>query len=241
MLIAVFDNRDTVKTIIREQLLTFSIQANIDMDVLWFDSSFQFDHLENYMESVCIALISLEDASFRSVGYMIAQNNPMCYICYYGNADEDLHPLLKTRPYEYLITGDMSKKVLDTIREIYENLLFADGYYHYSSKSVFWCCPIRSIAYFQSDLKYVYIVYNDTQTMKIRTTLDQVETDLAKRKLNGGFVRIHKSYLVNPRKIRSINKKDHTVQMDHGQILPISDAKYNTIIHTLEENCRFAG
>ena len=117
MLIAVFENRGTVKTIIREQLLTFSIQANIDMDVLWFDRSFQFNHLENYLDAVCVALISLEDASFRNVGRMIAQNNPMCYICYYGNADENLHPLLKTRPYEYLITGDMPEKILDTIHQ----------------------------------------------------------------------------------------------------------------------------
>ncbi len=51
-------------------------------------------------------------------------------------------------------------------------------------------------------------------------------SSIAKR-LNGGFIRIHASYLVNPQYVQSIQR--FSVHMDDGAILPIPEKKYTKV------------
>ena len=44
------------------------------------------------------------------------------------------------------------------------------------------------------------------------------------------FVRIHKSYIVNSYYVDCVRKKNHTVELLNGEILPISTANYEATL-----------
>lgn len=76
--------------------------------------------------------------------------------------------------------------------------------------------PYEEIFYFEAYDKKVYLHLRHSE-LTLRTTLNQLE-----QQLQGSFLRCHKSYLVNRAHVLSVNWKEHLVQMDAEQSLPLS-------------------
>lgn len=73
----------------------------------------------------------------------------------------------------------------------------------------------KDIMYFEGRGHFIYVVYND-ESIRICGTLQEYEERMKKH----GFIRIHKSYLVNYRHIRYVTKNN--VVLDCGKELPLS-------------------
>lgn len=76
----------------------------------------------------------------------------------------------------------------------------------------------KDIKYFEGQGHFIYVVYNN-ESIRICGTLREYE----ERMKNHGFIRIHKSYLVNFRYIRYVTKNN--VVLDCGKKLPLSRSR----------------
>lgn len=87
----------------------------------------------------------------------------------------------------------------------------------------------QSILYIQSE-RILYMESMNQHTL-IHLPEENYEccerlSSIAKR-LNGSFIRIHASYLVNPKYVQSIQR--FSLRMDNGAILPIPEKKYTKV------------
>lgn len=79
---------------------------------------------------------------------------------------------------------------------------------------------VEDILYIEVSHKELYICTEKEQIL-CRRSISSVEDELA----GYGFFRVHRSYLVNMRKVRTFNQK--TIELNGDEILPISARKYS--------------
>lgn len=153
-----------------------------------------------------------------------------CRICYYKSVPCDLKPVLVSRPAGFLLWPpkwtDFSVMMDQMIGEIER----AVDFFCYATRQEIYHLPLSRIMYFQSDLKYVLVHCNKGEDIRFPAKLSEIES-----KLGSGFVRIHKSYIVNRLYVRKIDKKLHICQMEGGENLPISEAQYGKVVSSFTQ------
>lgn len=127
----------------------------------------------------------------------------------------------EVRAFRYLLKEQIETGLPKIWQDIRKELLDrADAYLTYEFDRKIYRCSCRDVLYLESNLRRV-ILHTINETAAWYGKLD----DLAAK--YPMFVRIHKSYLVNRRHIRSISAG--TVVLSNGDILPIS-RKYANLL-----------
>lgn len=81
------------------------------------------------------------------------------------------------------------------------------------------CIPIETIRYFEIQQRII-TVYYEKNHFEFYSTMMRMEEQLFQK----GFIRTHKSFLINKRYIRAINKND--VVLDNSKTLPVGKRYY---------------
>lgn len=92
----------------------------------------------------------------------------------------------------------------------------AEPVYTYTKKAKTISIPYKNILFFESRNKKTYLV-TEAQEHELYVPLDTLETEL-----DGTFIRTHRSYLVNPKRIRAYDFGTMTVTFDDGSVALIS-------------------
>jgi two-component system LytT family response regulator len=140
----------------------------------------------------------------------------------------DKHALraIRYKPDGYLLKPIDVGELIETVNTIYqekttasgaENL--ASGKYSISVKDQMVLVNYEEIIFIRADGRYSDICLVGDRIMKVCKNLGHVEKEL----LSKGFVRCHKSYLVNPKHIVRLNKTDGGfIEMSNGTAIEIS-------------------
>jgi len=88
------------------------------------------------------------------------------------------------------------------------------------------CIPLEAIRYFEIQQR-ILTVYYEANSFEFYSTMRQMEEQL----LQKGFLRTHKSYLVNRHYVRSINVNN--VILDTDESLPVGKRYYTNVLRTL--------
>ncbi|MEO7313362.1 MAG: LytTR family DNA-binding domain-containing protein [Chitinophagaceae bacterium] len=99
-----------------------------------------------------------------------------------------------------------------------------------TSEGVFFYEPVE-ILYCEGENNYTRFVFTKQKPMLVSKTLGDYEDLLA----DHGFLRIHKSYLVNSKYVSSVDR-DGMVQMTDGKQLTISKRRKEAIMGALRQN-----
>ncbi len=85
----------------------------------------------------------------------------------------------------------------------------------------------NEITYLEADINYTIFHLKNGKKMISSFTLKKYETDV---QLNG-FLRVHKSFLLNPQFIKNFNQqgKKGTIQLTNGKILEVSRRKLTMV------------
>lgn len=236
-LIAIFDQNLKNRSRLKEWLLRYSMQRSVDLERVWFYED-ALNKVERYAMGFHIAFISLDDPDGASIGLRLYESNPDCMICYYADVLCELAPLLHSRPYDFFLWHEGEAGFINKLDGMLFQAVSAKNMFCYETKKLLCCYPVKNLLYFQSNLKYIHIktvMGNDTD---LYAKLADIEASLAQQGLLDQFIRVHKSFLVNRRLIRRINKPDHTAVLVTGEQVPVSDAYYKTVLRTL--SCRQA-
>ena len=239
MNIAFFEKNEQSWIKLKEWLCEYTIRKDMDFSVLRFYRKDAAEVLFKYAIGISFAFISPDHEESMKIGKALARLNPHCYICYYAQKPCEFQPFLHTRPFDFYF-GIRYQNDMDTVMDaMLSEYIQSSGTFLYETRRSFLYYPIKNIAYFQSDLKYVHVIEtnripNEMQeqenTHRLYARLSDIEAELEKQKTAWCFVRIHKSYLVNQYHIASVDKQNHSVQLTNDEILPISASFYNEAI-----------
>ena len=131
----------------------------------------------------------------------------------------------EVRAFRYLLKSEMAQKIERYLEQAIENLGAESESIRFQISGEIIDIPIKSILYIESQLHKinVFIQLPNTKKMGFYTfnnSIGQLEEDLSAK----GFLRIHKSYLVNMAHIQRYTC--HQAELDNGMTLKASAAKY---------------
>lgn len=158
--------------------------------------------------------IDMPEESGLIVADDIVDKLPRTNVVFITNRDDLVYEALKCTPFSFIRKAcleDLTKPLVKLIHKVRKEnyvIVFSD-YKQNISLSVF------DIYYIESEKHYINI-YTKEQMYKLRLKLSECEEQTK----GCGFLKIHKSYLVNVRKIKTLTSKK--VELYEGITLPIS-------------------
>ncbi len=133
----------------------------------------------------------------------------------------------KINAHRYLLKPiDHDELMKAAIPLLKESINREERFFTYSQEGAAVRVGLDQIFYFESDLKHIHLVGPDKKHTFLGT-LSQIEADLQPE----GFVRIHKSFVVNRRFISRLTRQSLT--LDNGEELPVSKHRYRDILTAL--------
>ncbi len=153
------------------------------------------------------------------LGQKIREFDINCYLIYVSIRCECVYDSLRTKPFRFIPKDQFQSMIGDCIQDLLAdmNTESENEFVTFENRTAIYRFPISDIVYVQSTDKYISLsLKNHTQTESIRFRMSDIEQQL----LPHGFIRIHKSYLVNYRYIRSIQSS--YILLDDKTQLPVS-------------------
>ena len=131
----------------------------------------------------------------------------------------------EVRAFRYLLKSEMGQKIDRYLDQAIEHLAAEGESIRFQISGEIIDIPIKYILYMESQLHKVKVFVQLPNSKKIgaytfNSPIGKVEEDLSGK----GFLRIHKSYLVNMAHIQKYTC--HQAELDNGMILKASAAKY---------------
>ena len=147
-----------------------------------------------------------------------------------GNLELVVHTLLKE-----LNTDDENK--IQKVCELFVKIA-KEGFINKTDNSVIYistrqdsyAIPKDSILYCKSDLKYTVFVTDNGMLIRKLEKLQDVEN-----KYLWDFMRVHQSFLINPQKVKSIDKTTNEIILSNNTRIPFS-RRYSADVHDLFNN-----
>jgi DNA-binding LytR/AlgR family response regulator len=78
--------------------------------------------------------------------------------------------------------------------------------------------PVNEIVFMKGEINYTHFYFQYRKRATIAHSLKHFEADLLPR----GFLRIHRSYIVNPRFVKSANVANNTLTLVDGTVLRVA-------------------
>ena len=159
-----------------------------------------------------------------TLGRHLRERAPNAAIIFLSNKEEMVYSVFRVKPLRFLRKNRFEAEIADAVQAVLLSLreverktvIFEDGnqVYRFSPREIL----------FVEILNRTLIVVRARDSIRLRATITTAEELL----VPFGFIRIHKSYLVNYRAIFTIGKKD--VLLEDGRALPISKHRYREVL-----------
>ena len=174
---------------------------------------------------VLIIDINIEKRN-RQTGIDIAKkiknNNNDCQVIFVSGFSEYAQEIFEARPIFFIQKPIEEKVLVKAVTLAIDNLSRGrDKKFCYQKEGKVFVYAIQDIVYFESNKRTVKIVtLNEADVFY--DTLNAIED-----RIEGEFLRIHQSYLVNPRYISSFNGNEIT--LNDGRVLPVSKPRMSKV------------
>lgn len=120
------------------------------------------------------------------------------------------------KPVEYDKVKKMIKNVINTMREENEDTIIL------KNKDGIYTVVNSEIAYIESQGRYLIVNREEKEPIRVISTFEKIE-----EQLNDDFVKCHRCYYVNCRKISRFNKK--IIKLANDITIPVSSSNYENV------------
>lgn len=169
--------------------------------------------------------IEMEKMNGLETANKIREIDETVYLIYVSSHMKYAVEACDAQPFGFLVKpldlGILSKK----FKRVIEKTLAQNNYYHFEYERNAFRLPIKTIVYFESKKRVIYVHTDEGKTYKFYKTLNEVEFELKKTKCD--FCRIHQSILVNTRFI--LKKSSEKIILTNGLDLVISKDRRKNI------------
>ena len=157
----------------------------------------------------------MPDLPGLDLGNRMRKNSPETLIIIVSNREDYVFEAFKMKPFRFVrkqrFQEEIEKAVQEAIAEIHEQ----NQPFWIQSGTVNYCLYVKKILWIESHDKHIEVVYPQDR-MVFRYKISDIEQELE----DMGFIKIHRSILVNVRHIQSLKKDE--ILMDNGQTFVIA-------------------
>ena len=204
---------------LRGRLGEVSIREHIELEVYWLHGENMEEEIPKYIHTAQAVLISMCISGSQELCREVRKQNSQCRLLIYGAGQERLPGWIPGGPVAYC--PEMTAVKGELVRLVRE--IEAEQYiFHFQSRKESIHIPYGSILYLQSDRRTVKVVCRGGKEYSFLSRLDEVEEKIA----SASFIRIHKSFLVNRMAVRALNHTERQVELENGEMLPVSSRYY---------------
>lgn len=215
------------------RIVSFSLRRSGGEEDIEFDFAYYDDlpKLLKQSQNIDMAMISFEILEKnRDILAMLYRSNPVMFSVPFGSPDEKVCEFLALRPAGHLRNPDDQDQIDRLCLWCAEGMMDSTDVLQLKTRQGCYAITASSILFCQSDQKYVMIV---TQTGEIFRKLDKL--DQLTLTLPDYFIRVHKSFLVNSRRISGLDKTTWEILLDSGNRIPVSRAYQKTIAEQIQK------
>lgn len=228
MKIAVCDDDLTHAQITMKSAKEFMTKHNIlklDLEFFQYTDAKQLlmEHDKSVFDVVFLDIDMPDINGFDVADRMFAKNTDI-FIIYTTNYENFARPSIKHRVYRFISKGDR-KELEDSIIQLFNDLSSQRTYYSFSYKKQLYNIDINSILYCEQ-IRNIMIIYTETDVYKQVISIKKILDKLPKN-----FIRCHKSYIVNAKKIT--DTLEETIALKNGIQIPMSKTYIADIIFYL--------
>lgn len=199
----------------------FETYRDIDLFIDQYHSGEEFlDKIVSTNKSYDLLLldIEMEKLSGIDVAKKLKKLSPKTYIVFITSHDEFATVGYEVSAFRYLVKPIKKAKLIEAIEAVKTELLSRKSITVQNREGEY-VVPISDILYLESQNQDVLIYTNEQQILH-RGNLNEYEQQLSE----DGFYRVHRSYLVNMRFVKSYSKMD--VTLNGGVVLPLSRLRF---------------
>lgn len=223
--IAVCDDDETMLGILTDIIGETYKQNSITFEIRSFLSGEIF--LNSYKEhpfDVVFLDIDMPEIS----GFDIAEqvdNADKTLIVFVTSHDELVYSSIKFRPFRFIRKTYLETELGETLTAVYTELMKRNAArkFMFQTKSSEVLADLNLVEYIEIFGHWILVHIKDNDILECYGSLSDMEHELS----NYGFVRTHKSYLVNCRYIYSIEKNQ--IVLDDKTVIPVSRYKAETV------------
>lgn len=221
----VYDDDADMRADLRLILARYSIEKDVDLQIDWFSRQDQAEQIPRLIGGTQIALINaaMGEPAIRA-GRFILDYAPDCLLAYYGGPPAQLEKLLSTRPVAYQDHPE-SMEAWKTLLSKLCSWVRQGNCFRWKNRNQQCFLPYSAIYTIQSDRNYICIHTWQGEYCRMLGKLDEVERQLPE----GEFLRIHKSTLVNRRRVYALDRGRRCLMLENGTEAYISKAHYKEI------------
>ena len=225
-----FEPDTAVQQMLRRLVMGFSIRSDVDARMDWVTKPEQLPYVSRLAADTHIALLNADDAASVAAGQLILQANPQTQVVYYGKRCRDLAIYFPARPVAYLDWTEEEGEWEKLLTLLHGQIRSENGYFSWTSKFCRYYVPCSQIVTLRSNRGNleIHTVGGTVHTMTGK--LDEAEKRLPDR----DFLRVHKSILVNVRKIQAMDRSDRCLLMQDGSRAYISKVHYKAVSEFVE-------
>ena len=160
-------------------------------------------------------------------GIKVAENirsvNSNMIIIFVTNKENLVFQSIKYSPFRFIRKDNLNEDIQELFFALKEKIILDNIQYEVVVDGKIKFLNVSKIVYFESFRHNIIAHYFDTTTYNIKESLSNLTNQLEKY----GFIRVHKSYLVNYRNIYVINSNN--LELDTKENIPISRFKRQEI------------
>ncbi len=219
--IAVCDDNELMleklKMIVKELCVENSLDSSVD---IFLDGGELLKEYDKESYDIVFLDIFMPQVDGFTVAHHIRSKRDKVFLIFVTSQEELVYQIFEYEPYSFirkrtdeLIRKDMAEVIKRLAKHfVQEQVLALETAYHLQER-----VRIREIVYIISEKNYMQYILTGNRRIKVRQTMKEAANALGEL----GFLRIHRSLLVNMQHITSINYKENGVYISTGEILEI--------------------
>lgn len=216
MHIAICDDESIFREHLRKLLINYSFRENIDIHISeYVNGEALLNAVRSHdMEDILFLDIRMDGTDGMETARLLREQGCKCLIVFLTSLTEYVQKGYEVKAFRYLLKEQVANE-LDKVMDACRQELGAEEYFSFSYERCGYRVPRQDILYFESR-KRLIVLHGRSGTYQFYQKLDVLENQLE----GGGFLRCHKSFLVQERYVRSW--KENALWLEDGTELPIS-------------------
>lgn len=207
--------------------LVESYKKNKKTDIVYMSFHNAIDLLESLKKKECdLLLLDVLMPGFNGLqaAHELRKQNDKIEIIFLTSSPEYAVESYNVRAHHYLLKPATEDKLFPLLDKLIEKLKKPEEAIIVKSSSSVFTIPYKNIEYVEINAKTIYFYLTDNDVKKVSGSMAEYEALLLKR---SGFIKVHRSYLVNLHWVQQLNQKELITLT--GRIVPIARTVYTQI------------
>lgn len=224
--IAICDDEKQFTDLISEKVKQFFMIQSQPSDIFIFNSGSELlERCHGELYDLLLLDIDMPELSGFDVSAQLRQNNISTDIIFISGRENFVFQSIRYRPFRFIRKDRLNVELMESLHDFTEQFIKKNALCDFRCDDSDISVKINHIMYFESYNHDVFVIMRDNSKLRLnrKYNLRILENDFLKH----GFIRIHKSYIVNYRCISLIKEND--IILNNGTSLPSTKQRINIV------------